>query len=257
MSQVLYVNDRRRDAIIADAARRRTPVVLTRQEGGGWKTYKARLLGCSEQDRQVYIEQPAGGSGGPGLAPLSGELLGVAFRRGHKKCLFNAVVRRCPEDQTGGSLWAFAVEWPEDMQELQRRVYQRACPPPERSIQVRFWVGAPGSAPERGFVGVMQDLSAGGVRVRCTKDDGLRVGDNVKITFTLRSCEPEFRLEGVFRHCQSMPDGACSLGFQFLGLETSRDGHETLVRLARTVTDLQRAAVRRCRPRLRPTRLRG
>ena len=257
MSQVLYVDRRRRDDIIADAARRRTPVVLTRQEGGGWKTYKARLLGCSEQARQVYVEQPVGGSGEPGLAPLSGELLGVAFRRGHKKCLFNDVVRRCPEDQSGGSPWEFAVDWPQDMQELQRRVYERVCPPPERSIRVRFRVGGPGSGPERGIVGVMEDLSAGGVRVRCAEGDGLRVGDNGKITFSLRSREPEFRLDGVFRHCQSMPDGTCSLGFQFLGLETSRDGHETLARLARTVTDFQRAAVRRRRPPLRPARSRG
>lgn len=52
-------------------------------------------------------------------------------------------------------------------------------------------------------------------------------------------------LDATFRHCETKPDGVCSLGFQFVSLETSRERQEALVRLARTVTDFQRAALRR------------
>jgi hypothetical protein len=250
----------RRDEIIADAARRRTPVVLTRHDdGGGWKTYKSRFLGCSERARHLYIEQPGGWGEGPGPTPERGELLGVAFRRGHKKCLFNAMVRSCPGDGPGGAPHSqgFAIGWPDELQELQRRVYQRACPPPDRSIKARFWADPPATGPERARVGILQDLSAGGMRVRCADDAGLEMGDNVKIAFALRSREPRFVLDALYRHCEPNSDGTCSLGFQFLGLETSREGHETLARLARTVTTFQRAAIRRRYGHLRPCRPRG
>ena len=254
MSQVLYVNDTRRDEIIADVGRRRTPVVVTRHADSGWDTFKSRFLGCSAQNRRVYLEQPTGGGQESNQPLASGELLGVAFRRGHKKCLFNTVVRsgtgRPAEASSGAG--EFAVGWPENLQELQRRVYQRACPPPGRSIKVRFWSTRHASNQDRPCSGVIEDLSAGGLRVRCADDNGLQMGDNLKIAFSLRSRGPQFLLDGTLRHCESKPDGTVSLGFRFLALETSRDGQEMLLGLARTVTDFQRAALRR-----RPVRLRS
>jgi len=259
MSQVLFVGEARRDAIIAEAADRRTPVVLTRHDGSGWRTYKSRFVGCSEVDRQLYVEQPAAAEAEPGPSLVCGELVGVAFRRGHKKCLFNTVVRTMPAPQPGSPIpaGALAVGWPDDMQELQRRVYQRACPPPDRPIKVRFRSAGSHSSGDRDRVGIMDNLSAGGMRVRCADDGGFQTGDDLKVAFALGRRGPEFVLEATFRHCEPRPDGSCSLGFQFVGLETSRQGQETLVRLSRMVTDFQRAALRRRPRRLRPQAARG
>ncbi|MCP4250468.1 MAG: PilZ domain-containing protein [bacterium] len=246
MNPTLYVSDTRRDEIILDAARRQTQIVVTRHDGRGWRTHKSRLVGCDEQARKLYVELPQ--SGEAGSSDLTdGELLGIAFRRGHKKCLFNAMVRPADDDVTSipavGA--AVPVDWPDHMQELQRRVYQRACPPPGNSIRVRFEprVGQEASGPARD--GVLEDLSAGGVRVRSTAAGDPEFGDHFQITFALRSRGPGFALDAVYRHCEPTPDERYSLGFQFVGLETSSQGQETLASLARTVTDFQRGAMRR------------
>ena len=72
--------------------------------------------------------------------------------------------------------------------------------------------------------------------------------------FALGPQRGELTVDGTFRHRELAPDGAWSLGFQFVGLETSPEGQELLVRIARIVTDFQRAAARRRQPRLRSRR---
>lgn len=246
MIPTLYVSDTRRDEIIVDAARRQTQVVVTRHDGSGWRTHKSRLVGCDEQARTLYLELPQSGPGGSSDL-TDGELLGIAFRRGHKKCLFNATVR--PADTYRASIpvvgTAVPVDWPDQMQELQRRVYQRACPPPSNHIRVGFEPRMGNHASGAAGEGVLEDLSAGGIRVCCTTGGGLEVGAHFRITFALRSRGPGFALDAVYRHCEPTPDQRYSLGFQFVGLETSSQGQETLAHLARTVTDFQRGALRR------------
>lgn len=174
MSQMLYVNSDRRDQIIAEAAQRQTPLVLTRREDAGWKVTKARFAGCDQPQQRLFIEQPAGDD--EPVAAETGELLGVAFRRGHKKCLFNAVVATCGEtsDDRCGCAAPIVLCWPDGLQELQRRVYQRACPPPGRRIKVGFCRAGRDAHSGQEHLGVMEDLSAGGTRV-CEKP--VRLGD--------------------------------------------------------------------------------
>ncbi|HUU82045.1 MAG TPA: PilZ domain-containing protein [Phycisphaerae bacterium] len=250
MSQVLYVSPERRDQIIAEAASRQTPVVLTRHNDTGWTVSKTRFAGCDQPQRHLFIESP---DDDDSAAAEMGELLGVAFRRGHKKCLFNSVVAAPRPAGNAGAQGAAPImlRWPDGLQELQRRVYQRACPPPDRRVKVVFSCGSPGSESAREYVGVMEDLSAGGIRVRSNASADLPPGGPVCVSFALRSSGPQFVLDATFRHREPVSDGAGSFGFQFVGLETSREGQETLARLARTVTDFQRAALRR-----RPAHLR-
>jgi hypothetical protein len=100
----------------------------------------------------------------------------------------------------------------------------------------------------------MEDLSAGGIRIRCPNDLDLEAGQAAKIAFALGPQRGELTVDGTFRHRELAPDGEWSLGFQFVGLETSPEGQELLVRIARIVTDFQRAAARRRQPRLRSRR---
>ena len=251
MSQVLYVSADRRDRIIADAARRKTPVVLTRRGELGWKLTKARFVGCDQPQGRLFIKPPADEGD-----VETGELMGVAFRSGHKKCMFNSVVAD-PTDaelDAGDDVAPITLCWPQGLQELQRRVYERACPPPGRRIKVSFCRTPVGSPETLEHLGLIEDISAGGVRVRSRGGIDLDAEDQVRVAFALRQGGPEFALDAVFRHCESRPDGFSSLGFQFVGLETSRQGQETLVRLARTVTDFQRTALRRKPGQLHPVR---
>ena len=187
--------------------------------------------------------------------PVAGELFGVAFRRGHKKCLFNAVVVDVGEHSAGDATQSgFAVRWPGDVQELQRRVYQRACPPAGRRLEVRVVPGGTPTDEQQAFNGAMEDLSAGGMRIRCPNDPDLETRQAAKIAFALGPRRSELTVDGTFRHSEATADGEWSLGFQFVGLETSPEGQELLVRIARIVTDFQRAAARQRQPRLRSRR---
>ncbi len=241
MSQVIFVSQCRRDEIIADAALRQTQVVLTRHDDVGWQVQKSRFLGADEQGRRLFVALPSLGGGTGGFVPHCGELLGITFRRGHKKCLFNAKVTSIDDDTSVG----LELRWPDELQELQRRAYQRACPPPGRQIEVRFWAGEsdwPDGSPR---VGVLEDISAGGARVRSNDPGDFAPGQSIRLSFALQSKGPELVIDAIFRHRESRTKGVCSLGFQFVGLETTQEGQAMLSRIARVVTDFQRAAGRR------------
>lgn len=246
MSNVLYVSDTRKDEIIAQAADKQTPVVLSRKKNGQWQVTKATLRDADEYRQLLYIESTSDEP--DGFNPVKNELLGVAFRRGHKKCLFNTVVVATADNPDACDLphgTGLALRWPEKVQELQRRVYQRAQPPDGRRIPVRFWPGQnrPQTGQER--IGIMEDLSAGGVRVQAPDSTGLSEGDTVQIAFALRPRDKELVFDATFRHVQAETQGDQSLGFQFVGLETSARGQELLITLARTVSMFQRSHSRR------------
>lgn len=244
MTQINYIQETRRDDILSDAVAKKTPVVLTRKGADGWMVTKSCFVDLRPGRSGLVIERPANCGPTDWPALTNGELIGVAFRRGHKKCLFSAVVIDVNPDSDATT---FAVRWPENLQEMQRRVYQRAVPPPGRSIPVRIE-----STPV--CDGQLEDLSAGGIRIRCASNPGLRDGQSVRLALALRPKKPAILFDATFRHCQATADGAWSLGLQFVGLETSRQGQQQLVNLARMVTDFQRAQSRRRTTPLRSNR---
>ena len=244
MSQVVYASDARRDAVVCETARKKTPVVLTRRGPKGWTVAKARMIEADPRLRWLVMERPADAKTSGWSGPAAGELVGVSFRRGHKKCLFSTVVVE-PNELTavGAGADVFAVRWPQQLQELQRRAYQRACPPPERRIRVAFGPPAESCEDSAHQDGLLQDLSAGGIRVRCGEEPLLAVNQSVRLTFALRSRKEQFAVDGTFRHCEALAQGGYAVGFQFVGLETSIAGQELLNRIARVVADFQRAAI--------------
>lgn len=239
MTQVHYIQETRRDDILADAVSKKTQLNLTRKGGDGWVVAKSRFVGHCSNPAGLLIELPANRDETAWPVLTVGEFIGVAFRRGHKKCLFSAPVIQTQTPVEGrDKSRAFAVRWPEELQEMQRRVYQRAAPPPGRTIHVRI-------ESEPACTGPLEDISAGGVRMRCSTKPDLRDGQSVRVAVALRAKKPEMVLDATFRHCQATADGAWSLGFQFVGLETTHQGQQQLVNLARVVTDFQRAHSRR------------
>jgi len=249
MNYVKYICATLRDEILQQMAVKQTPVVLTRQGANGWVVAKSRFAGADVEQGWLSLEAPlAENEADEWAIPLAGELLGVSFRRGHKKYVFNALVcapevLQLPDKCRRQMIF---VRWPENVQELQRRVYQRACPPPGRKIKVTIQTTEADSRMRTTISGILEDLSAGGMRVLC--EHPVELERNVKLSFALRSRGDSFSLDGTFRHCQATDRGDYSVGFQFVGMETSPQGHELLHHIARVVTDFQRAAMRR-RPR--------
>ncbi len=283
---VLFVSNHRRDEILCEAIAQRTQVVLTLRVGEFWRTMKSRLLD-GDAGRRVVIEQPTVESRGGPLELTGGEELGVTFRRGNKKCMFVAVVQQVvarwgaaagPLSGASGSpaeqgIAAVVVRWPEQLHEMQRRVYVRVPSPADQPVTVRFWSGGaanrpPGSLPESmresagtsgamaayAGAGELSDLSAGGIALTVPVAPNLELGDPIGCSFTPRTGEEPFVLDAVLRHIGRDAEDRPTLGLQFVGLETSPIGQATLARLARVVTAFQRVESRRNEARWRHSR---
>jgi len=272
-----FVEPERRDEIIRSATSGGLPATLTRFGGGGWTTCPARFLSCDTQERHIWIEQSAQEYRCHPPPFRAGEPLGVSFRHHRTKCTFSSVVvgAVASHSQSGADAFKAVIHWPEHLQEMQRRVYRRVNPPPGRRIDVRYWLagrsgpladarGTDGPAagielieeltqPTSGRVlaGRLLDLSAGGLRVSISElwIEWAR-GARVICEFTPLPGAPAIRLEARLQHIEPAINGQRSIGFQFVGLDTSMAGQRLLAHLASIVTAFQRVSRRPSRPHL-------
>ena len=115
-------------------------------------------------------------------------------------------------------------------------------------VSVQFWrAPPPGEADRRKrevFYGELEDISAGGMRVDVPRDTPLSAGQTCECLFVPRHGEPPIILDAVLRHTEDAQGERASWGFQFVGLETTAEGRETLARLARVVGNYQFARSR-------------
>lgn len=247
MSIVFTLDSWNRDRALEEAADERAIVTLTRHDGEAWDTLKARCRYASAAQRYLVLEYPPPSADAP-IPPAirPGENVGVSFRRGHKKCVFMAVVAasgplRLPD---GRRLDGLRLSWPEEIQELQRRVYYRAKVPANREVPVHIWRGGRqriGVEPAT-CAGRLVDISVGGVRLQVSAlwARMLRDGERVGLRFQPDLHGPFLMLDGVCRHAESGPDGSAFVGVQFVGLDIRADEKETLQQLIRVVIQFQR-----------------
>lgn len=242
---------RRCDELIADAAYQKALLVLTCKSNGRWQTHKSRILDIAQARRALVVAYPRDVDEGT-LELARGEQVGVSFRNRSKKCLFSTTVigKRQPRRtrMRSPNSKALLLEWPGQIEQLQRRVYHRVLISPDAPVEVKLWEGGTNGLeqipPENRKIvtGRLLDLSVGGTRIEVDPNDNPHFGINdlVGITFRTEPDEPEFLLEGCFRHLQAEDDDQVSLGFQFIGLEVSLETPPLLNRLARSVSKLQR-----------------
>lgn len=239
-----------RSSLLREAVRRGTHVVVSHHGPDGWRTLRTKFVGYDESRRSLVLSPLVSEAGTDPVELAPGELLGVTFRHGHKKCMFSTALQRFADHQAGGTLTRAAawLNWPDHLQKLQRRVYYRVPPPKGRTVPVSVRVGPSADQPETSTVevsGILEDISAGGMRIRGESIDLLREGANVQVCFAPRHERDIFDLEAVCRHTSGDADGEPTLGLQFIGLEASTKGQEVLIRLARVVTEFHRSRLRR------------
>ena len=245
MNRMQYVEPARRDEILSEAVEKAAPVVVTTRKGRDWLTHKSHFLAAPDAGDHLLIAAPLTAEVGTITVLARGEQIGVSFRRGHKKCMFGAVVEDLREYPQ-----AIAVGRPEKIQELQRRVYYRSAPPRGMTVQVRYWPAddhpptSSGRPPDDAGHGTLKDLSVGGIRIETHDHPSLRIGQTVICHFAHKRGAPPVTVDATLRHRQSEPCGSESLGLQFVGLETSPGGRKRLVRLAKIVSECQRSDYR-------------
>lgn len=244
------VDSARRDQILMEAAARRSAVVLTCKHAGQWISLKSRFLAAHLSPQQLVVEYPAGQPGQRAPDIEQGQNVGLAFRRGHKKCVFASVVagkdrlQIDPHSRVG----ALLLRWPEQIHELQRRSFFRAAVPPGQTIAVYLWPGGAAMRSRAGSSGwpvctaELLDLSAGGFRVQLLASDepGLAVGQTVGMEFAPDPASPPIVADANLRHRQRLDQQRISMGFQFVGLEQTARGRMLLQRLGRIASNWRR-----------------
>lgn len=248
MSTVQMIGCQQRDEILADSILRRRQLVLTHNTARGWRAYKSQFVSGSARTHTILVKTPVPRDEARIARPEPGDALGVTFRLGHKKCMFGSVLESVPERTPQDVV---ALRWPDHLQQLQRRAYERAQPPRGSVVPVRFWreEGPTPTPIEARSVryGQLEDLSAGGIRVKVPDPHEFEIGATYRCVFAPRSGKPAFVLDALARHREAGDQGRTSIGFQFVGLETTPEGRRLLERLARTVTQFQRVRSHRRR----------
>lgn len=258
MSTVTTLEPARSSQAIDEAACRNMAVVLSLQEAGAWSVHKSRFLGATEPQHRLFVEYPAAAA--PNLPTPDirvGEHIGVAFRRGHKKCVFTSVVLERGDYGLNDEIrvQSLTLSWPDSVQELQRRAYYRAAVPRHRNVAVEIWQGSTADRKKAGtaiwpsYTGRALDLSAGGMRLILASNQNprLNAGAGVGLEFQPEPMGPAFLLNGLLRHIGPLPDGSIAIGLQFVGLEATVDGRKVLQQLLRAVNQYQRCELRQAR----------
>lgn len=245
MSVAQVVANKQLNRILEDSIGRRTSLLLTHGGPEGWRTYKSQFVAGSSSAQEIQVKAPVPREENGSRLPEAGDTLGVSFRFGHKKCMFGTILESIQHDADNG---VATLRWPDRIQQLQRRAFQRARPPNDLVIAVRFWreEASSGTVLDARTVyhGQLEDVSAGGMQVRVTNPDRVQAGTMYRCAFTPRPGKPSIVLDALVRHHEAADRGRASVGFQFIGLETAPEGHRTLERLARTVHQFQRARSR-------------
>ncbi|NLX06773.1 MAG: PilZ domain-containing protein [Phycisphaerae bacterium] len=170
---------------------------------------------------------------------LAGQLLPCSFRKGHKKYMFvTAVMDEKTVEVDGQQETAFVLAWPEGLQEMQRRHFYRAAVPDQFDLAVKIWdsvpaIGQTPTAPPLA-VGKLIDVSAGGAQIELPTDARIQVDRGYLLEIELPTPEQPVLVQARSRHTDGQaPPGASRFGMQFLSLDYSPRGQETMMRLAR------------------------
>lgn len=238
MSPTQQFTDRRRDQVLEQVVVRGVHAVLSHHAATGWRTFKAAFASGSRTSNTLSVRLFGPQIASPELFPAPGDRMGVTFRLNHRKCVFNTLVESVQSDTDRVVL---NLRWPDHLQQLQRRSFERVEVPRGRVIAVRFWQETPAGASRDARHGQLENVSAGGMRIRVSRDFDARIGDAYKCVFSPRPGAPSMILDTRVQHKEVLDEGRASVGLQFLGLEASPEGQRTLDRLARIVHQYQRA----------------
>lgn len=177
---------------------------------------------------------------------VTGTELGLSFRRGHKKCMFasSVVTRQSARLNDGTTADTLVIRAPDEIREMQRRLYQRVTVPEDRLVPCKLWQGEPSKNGVAWPIcaGRINNLSLGGVLldIRAEHNPRLSVGEIVGVEITVRPNQPSLMTDGQYRHCSLMGTDRLGIGIQFVGLEKETAGRATLTQIAEFIRELRR-----------------
>lgn len=243
MSVMQTVADEHRDRILDTMVENSGFALISYHSLKGWRSYKGRFHSLANADDEIRLVMEAM-SINDGGSPKPGETVGVSFRMGHKKCMFSAVL--CEVDSHADTTVRLRCMGP--LRQLQRRVYDRATPPRDVVVPVRFWQ-EDATAQSRGIDrdirhGQLENISAGGMRIQTrTFHESVR-GATYRCILTPQPGAATLIIDAVLRNHDAVANERASLGFQFVGLEATLEGQELLGSIVQIVNRFKRARAR-------------
>ena len=243
------------DKAVSQAVEKHIPVTVSICKNKSWDILLSRFLSVS--DSHLILTTPTD-SGGQAASFSPADRLGINFKQGHHKHVFEATVVESfvHQGQDGQSVEALKVVAPSRMQRIQRRSFQRVDVPSGQIVRASFWRGGkevePVGATEEQVIwaGAVDNLSAGGFRIACHNYTGpqLDVDDLVGVRLSFGLAEESCFADAQFRHAQV--DGeALLLGFRFVGLAHSGHGRAALRLITIKVAEMQRLQAKQQRRR--------
>lgn len=251
MSQQYALERRPSHEALAQAAETRDIATVTFQAAAGWAVVKTRFVNADKGSGVLELELLAGQ---PDIrsALQIGQELGVSFRRGSRKCVFTSCLLESAEDRGAGgrSRHILRLTWPDNLQELQRRLYHRTPVPEGRVIPVDLWMGrkaedsANNSLPHRGR---MVDVSAGGLSVELPREirPRWREHDQLACRFAAGPDRAPIEVAARLTHYTRLADGHVRLGLQFLGLDAGDRGRHAFQQISHLANRLRRSGPNR------------
>lgn len=234
--------------MIEESIGKRVKAAVSIPADQGWQSHKCELGAGSTigESVQLCMHQPINPAEFSSLNP--GVTLGVSFRVGQRKCMFSSTVQAV---EAKGRTLRITVGWPDRVELLQRRAYERVSPPRGRVVAIRFWKEFRDESTESvrtdHYHGQLEDISAGGLRVSAAESIEMIVGHAYRCVFTPEPSAPATVVTAMLRHREPGEPGRVSLGLQFVGLEAYPEGRSQLNELATIVSQYKLARGRRRR----------
>lgn len=244
MSLIQELSDSHITASFDEAVSRGTPLNVSCCASGNWHALRSRFLAVSGQ--WLWLDYPTTRDA-DAMDVTVGMDLGVSFKLKHHKHICNVTVETVAEytNGEGETFPAVRVGRPERMQRVQRRAYQRADVPRNRSVLATFSLGAPANRAANAaniWEGWVTNISAGGFEVRLSHHGApdMEMGDLAYVSIMLGQEFKPIEVCAQFRQGHVDERGITHHGFQFVGLNETAQGRRMLLRIGQVVCDFNR-----------------
>lgn len=207
--------------------------------GGKWRVLNVRIREFSDDSLTMISEKET-------VDCKIYQPVGICVQVGYYKYLFESTVQSIEQEN---NTLKITLDYPEKVDQMQRRAFERREVPASLKVKALFWHRGymneenTEQPAEQYWQGRLLNLSAGGAQIVVDNEQSeyFHNGQIVGVQFTPMSYQKPLLLEGHIRYLMQDPDQqAFRVGVEFLGLEASPEGRETMHRLVEITNEYER-----------------
>lgn len=242
MTKRNYVTGMDCKRLIDEGIEKRLFIKITDKDESRWEMYRSSFLGM--QGNRLVLTQPTPEDEQCAIELTEGQNIAVSFKKGYNKCLFvtRVVGHGLYEVEPGVKMPTIMVLRPDCVEKIRRRAFNRADVPSGMQIAVTLRSTARNEQSGE-WNGLLKNLSAGGMALQMASSDAASLHDDQRfvLEFVPLIDQGSLQVPGRVRHATPIANSDRSMvGIQFMGLDTSEEGRNTLRRLGRIVNMFQR-----------------